>query len=73
MVEDSVDLNVATSAYIGHPAEKHIQKTMATFLAMRDGELADHVRDQEIYPDPPLEIDVRMVQSQLTCFVFATF
>ena len=25
---------------------------------MRDGELADHVRDQEIYPDPPLEIDV---------------
>ena len=65
-VEDSVD--DAPSKYIGHPAEKHIQKTMATFLAMRDGELADHVRDQEIYPDPPLEIDVRMTMINLFCF-----
>jgi hypothetical protein len=69
MMEDSVDLNAAPTTYIGHPAEKHLQKTMATFLAMRDGELADHVRDQEIYPDPPLEIDVRMGQGQCEAFL----
>ena len=71
IIEDSADLHMSPpAAYIGHPAEKHIQKTMATFLAMRDGELADHVRDQDIYPDPPLEIDVRIGPSltDLNCF-----
>ena len=58
--EESESYNMTPLTYTmhGHPAEKHIHQTMATFLAMRDGELADHVRDQEIYPDPPLEIDV---------------
>jgi hypothetical protein len=41
-----------------HPAEKHLKETMATFLAMRDGGLADSVIEQGHFPDPPLEIDV---------------
>jgi hypothetical protein len=43
-------------------AEMELRKRMATFLTMRDGEIADRVMEEEGFPDPPLEIDVRFVQ-----------
>jgi hypothetical protein len=45
----------------GPTTETQLRKTMATFLAMRDGEIADRVIEEEKFPDPPLEIDVSLV------------
>jgi hypothetical protein len=58
---DEMNDNANILYHRGHPAEKHIREKMSTILAIRDGEIADLVREQENYPDPPIEIDVRCI------------
>lgn len=50
---------VPLSHVSGHPAEKHLLEKMATFRGMRGGDIADRIIEEDQYPDPPLELDVR--------------
>ena len=53
--------SVPISHLAGHPAEKHLRDSMATFREMRGGVIADRVIEEDYFADPTLEIDVSFV------------
>jgi len=62
-----------SSPIAGHPAEKHLQESIASVRSMHGGDIAARVIEEDNYPDPPIDIDVSVVSFGVCTCVYHDF